>query len=98
MDYQVILSPCAVDDLRAIVRYVTSDDPVAAARLGEGLLSATKRLATFPELGRFVPEFTDPMIREIVVRPYRIVHRVDHPARRVEVARFWHGARGNPEL
>ena len=50
MDYQVILSPCAVDDLRAIVRYVASDDPVAAARLGEGLLSATKRLATFPEL------------------------------------------------
>ncbi len=98
MDYQVIFSPRAIDDLRAVVRYVASDDPVAATRLGEGLLAATKRLATFPELGRFVPEFADASVREIVVRPYRIVYRVDHPARRVEVARFWHGARGNPEL
>jgi plasmid stabilization system protein ParE len=60
---------------------------------GQFLISSVKRLADFPELGRVVPEFDDPSIREIVVRSYR----VDHADCRVDIARFWHGARGNPD-
>jgi hypothetical protein len=41
-----------------------------------------------------VPEFGDPAIREIVVSSYR----VDHGDCRVDIARFWHGARGTPEI
>jgi plasmid stabilization system protein ParE len=63
---------------------------------GEFLVSHTKRLADFPEMGRVVPEFGDPAIREIVVRSYRVVYRVDHGDCRIDVLRFWHGARGTP--
>jgi plasmid stabilization system protein ParE len=58
----------------------------------------TKHLAEFPELGRVVPEFDIPTIREIVVRSYRVIYRVNHANDRVDVIRFWHSARGTPEI
>ena len=53
-------------------------------------------LATLPERGRVVPELGEPDIREIIFKSYRIVYRV-RPGR-VEVIRFWHAARGTPEI
>ena len=98
MGYQIALSPSARRDLRSIVRYISLDSPNRAVSFGQFLISNTKQLADFPELGRIVPEFEDPDIREIVVRSYRVIYRVDHTERRVGIARFWHGARGNPEI
>jgi plasmid stabilization system protein ParE len=45
-----------------------------------------------------VPEFEDPLIREIIVRSYRVVYRLNHSERTVEVIRFWHAARDVPQL
>src|SRR5687767_5322079 len=98
MGYQVSLSPSARRDLQAIVRYISMDAPERALHFGQFLVSSCKRLADFPEMGRMVPEFGEPIIREIVVRSYRVIYRVDHSTRRVDVLRFWHGARGTPEL
>jgi len=49
-------------------------------------------------LGRIVPEFEDALIREIIVRAYRVVYRLDHSQQLVEVIRFWHAARDMPEI
>lgn len=98
MGYQVALSPSARRDLRDIVRYISLDSPERALAFGQFLVSNTKRLADFPEMGRVVPEFDDPFVREIVVRSYRVIYRVNHEECRVDVARFWHGARGAPEI
>src|SRR5216110_1888905 len=98
MDYQVVLSGSARGDLRDIVRYISLDQPERAVQFGRFLISRTKNLARFPELGRVVPELSNSAIREIIVRSYRIVYRVDHSQRLVEVIRFWHAARGTPEL
>lgn len=98
MDYQVTLSPLARADLRDIVRYISWDAPDRALQFGQVLLSSTRKLAQFPELGRVVPEFNEISIREIIVRSYRVIYRVDHARNSLEVARFWHGARGTPEI
>ena len=98
MDYQVVLSPSARADLRDIVRYISLDAPDRALQFGLFLISRTRLLAQSPELGRIVPEFEDPFIREIVVRSYRVVYRLDNSRRLVEVIRFWHAARGTPEI
>ncbi|HEV2827315.1 MAG TPA: type II toxin-antitoxin system RelE/ParE family toxin [Pyrinomonadaceae bacterium] len=45
-----------------------------------------------------MPEFEDPFIREIIVRSYRVVYRLDNVRHLVEVIRFWHAARGTPEI
>ncbi len=98
MGYQLALTPLARRDPRAIVRYISLDSPERAVTFGQYLINSTKRLADFPELGRTVPEFDKPPIREIVVRSYRVIYRVDHASRLVDVIRFWHGARGTPDV
>ncbi len=98
MGYQVALSPAARRDLRDIVRYISVDSAERAVGFARLLVTSIKRLSDFPEMGRVVPEFADPSIREIVVRSYRVIYRVDHGDCRVDVARFWHGARGTPEI
>lgn len=98
MDYQVIIAPRAIFDLEEVVRYIAQDNPRAAAKLGYALIEKTRVLGEWPELGRMAPEFGDPAIRELIPRPYRIVYRIDVVKKLVGVARFWHAARGQPEL
>jgi len=98
MGYQVIVSPSARRDLRDIVRYISLDSPERALQFGGLLLDSAKQLANFPEMGRVVPEFEESTVREIIVRSYRVIYRVDHENRRIDIARFWHGARGTPRI
>ena len=98
MGYQVALSSSARRDLRDIVRYISWDSPERAVVFGQFLVTSTKRLSEFTDMGRVVPEFDDQSIREIVVRSYRIIYRVDHSDCRIDIIRFWHGARGTPQI
>lgn len=49
-------------------------------------------------MGRVVPELGEPTVREIIVRPYRVIYRIDSAGQKIDVVRFWHAARGNPEV
>jgi plasmid stabilization system protein ParE len=55
-------------------------------------------LSELPERGRVVPEISDPAVREIVHRPYRIIYEIFPDRNAVYILRFWHGARGEPEI
>lgn len=93
MDFKVIISPRAIQDLGEIVRYISFDDEKAAERFGYKLIDEALSLSTFPERGRFVPELDDGVTREIISYPYRIIYRVNEELCAVFVSRFWHGAR-----
>ena len=84
MGYQVALSPLARRDLRDIVRYISLDSPERAVAFGQFLVSSVKRLSDYPEMGRIVPEFDDPLIREIIVRSSR---DLSHRSRRMPSGR-----------
>lgn len=96
MAYNLIWSPVSRDDLRDIVRFIARDNPERAESFGYQLMTETDKVQDHPEIGRIVPEYRDPKIREIIFRPYRIVYRVDHTRELVEIARVWHAARGTP--
>ncbi|MBH8551375.1 type II toxin-antitoxin system RelE/ParE family toxin [Nostocaceae cyanobacterium CENA357] len=98
MDYQVVLSPKAVGDLEAIVRYIALTNPETAKTLGQRLLEKAKDLSQFPFKGQKVPEFDDPNIRQLILKPYRVVYRVEEQKKRISIARFWHSAQDNLEL
>ena len=98
MDCKVIISPRALRDLEEIVRYIAADNPSAAARFGALLLAEAEATGVMPLTGRVVPEFKAPNIRERIFRSFRIVYRLDADQQRVIVSRFWHGARGTPEM
>ena len=87
------LDPRIVRELfDAFLGYTSPDRPDAAKRLALALVDRTRILGSFPFSGRKVPEFDHPTIRELILRPYRIVYRVDEIRKIVGVARFWHGA------
>ncbi len=98
MAYKLIWSPASRDDLHDIVHFISRDSPERAEAYGYRLIAETDKLRDFPEIGRVVPEYSVSTIREIFVRSYRIVYRVNHERRLVEIARVWHAARGAPDL
>ncbi len=98
MAYKLIWSPASRDDLRDIVSFISRDSIQRAKAFAYRLIAETDKLQSFPESGRMVPEYNIPTLREIIVRAYRIVYRVDHESRLIEVARVWHAARGTPGL
>lgn len=63
-------------DLAAIRAFISQDSPHYASVIIARLIAATDRLVPFPESGRTVPEFENPLIREVVLKPYRIVYRL----------------------
>jgi plasmid stabilization system protein ParE len=97
-DFKVILSPQALRDLEGIVSFIAADNPEAARRFGHRLLDEAKAIGQYPLAGRAIPEFSDPTIRERIFLSYRIVYQVREDQRSIVVSRFWHGARGTPDL
>jgi len=90
MDYKVILSPLALDDLEQICRYVAAEDPGAAQRVGMRLLDQAETLRYLPYRGGSVR--LRPGVKKVLLRPYLIFYRIDDVQQCVQVLRFWHGA------
>ncbi len=98
MAYKVSLSPSARRDLEEIARYISQDAPNRAIEMARLLIDKSKLIGLNPEMGRIVPEIGNPLIREIIVRDYRVIYRVDHERDKLQIVRFWHGRRGTPKL
>lgn len=98
MGFPVILTPQSQDDLAHIVRYIAKDNPEKARAFGNLLIDKALSVGTLPERGRLVPEVNDPTVREIIHGPYRIIYEIFCDPAVVYVLRFWHAARGSPEI
>src|ERR1043166_7771625 len=92
MGWKVIIAPSAESDLCDIVSFIARHNRDAAVKMGEALIARAEGLARFPEMGRSVPEFSQPDLREIIHRSYRIIYRVKKETSIVEIARFWHSS------
>ena len=98
MGCQVILTPLSLDDLEEIVTFIANDNPERARTFGNELIDRALSVATFPERGRIVPEIGEPAVREIIHGSYRIIYEIFPGRQTIYVLRFWHGARGEPEI
>lgn len=98
MGLHVVLTPQSQADLRSIVSYIASDDPERARSFGYLLIDKALSIGAMPERGRVVPELNDPAVREIIHGAYRIIYEVLREPDAVFVLRFWHAARGEPEI
>ena len=93
---QLLWSPRSLSDLEAIREHIASDSELYAGLVMGRLVAAPGRLLEFPESGRMVPEFGRPNLRELIVRPYRLVYRVRGEV--IEVVTVFHAARMFPDL
>lgn len=79
-------------DLAAIRVFISRDSPHYARVMVGRIIGATERLSDFPESGRQVPEFERPDLREVILRPYRIVYRLVG-SEQVHILTVHHGSR-----
>ncbi len=98
MGCKVILTPQSLDDLENIVTFIARDNPGRARTFGNELIDRALATAAFPQLGLVVPEIGEPAIREIIHGAYRIIYEIFPDRETIYVLRFWHGARGEPEI
>ena len=66
----------ALRDLEAIGDFIARDNPAAARKWIDRLLTAAQRDGRAPRAGRRVPELGRDDVREAIVGNYRIVYRV----------------------
>lgn len=82
----------ALADLEEVLAwYAEQQVPDVGHRLVAEIVGRIEALATHPDLGRVVPEFGSPTLREIIYPPFRIVYR--HDRQRVRVVRVWRSER-----
>jgi toxin ParE1/3/4 len=90
----VEISAEAERDLQQIADYIARDNPVAAEAWVTRLVAAARAAGTNPRAGRVVPERRDPDVREVFLRTYRIIYRVE--AKRIVVLTVVEGRRRLP--
>ena len=76
MDYKLIWSPQAIEDVEAIAQYIARDSTIYAESTIEQIFQAPEKLIQFPKLGRIVPEKNDESIREVFIFQYRIIYEI----------------------
>jgi len=91
MDCAVIYSEAALADLQQITAFIAAYNAQVAERFANRLVDLAESLRSMPQRGRPVKKW--PGVRVIVLAPYLIFYRFERPDNRVEILRFWHGAR-----
>lgn len=86
------LAESAVADMASIRDwYVDQGVPEQGEHVIGDILESLEALADHPEMGRIVPEFDQPSLRELIRPPFRIVYRRDRAL--VRVVRVWRSER-----
>lgn len=88
----VTFAESALRDLEEIRAWYTEQD---ADDVGDRLVSEVfqqvQHLVDHPDMGRIIPEFGQPFLRELIHPPFRIVYRRD--ASKVRIVRIWRSER-----
>ena len=82
----------AIDNLNDIGDYISKDSFKYAKIVIENLFTSTNLLKQHPRIGRIVPEFNNPNIRELIKGSYRIIYRIVDE-KHIDVITVHHSAR-----
>ncbi len=88
----VTFAESALADLEAILAwYAEQDVPEIGRRLVGEIIDHVQALRNHPDMGRVVPEFDRPFLRELIHPPFRIVYRREPKC--IRVVRVWRSER-----
>jgi addiction module RelE/StbE family toxin len=93
---RLIWSPRSIRDLESIHGHIAQDSPLYADLVVQRLILAPERLQQFPESGRIVPEREQPDLRELIVRPFRVVYRIRNDS--IEIVTVFRTSRLFPDV
>ena len=81
----------ALDDLRGIHEFIARHSEHYAGLHLERVFASVSRLASFPGMGRILPEFPDLLYRELLIGDYRVIYRIEGDV--VRILAVVHGKR-----
>lgn len=91
MARKIVWSFEATSDLGAIADYIARDSAFYAASFVQEVREASRSLNLFSERGRIVPELSNPNIRELFIKEYRLIYSIEKS--RVVILSLIHGRR-----
>lgn len=92
---KLIWTEDGIQSLEDIIRYITRDSSYYASNFAKKILFSVDKLTDFPHIGRIVPEYNDPDIRELIYQNYRIVYKISK--KRIYILLVIHGSRELPK-
>lgn len=91
MAQTLIWATTALRDIAEIADYIRKDVPQYADLMVDRFLALGSSIRDFPHLGRMVPEYRDPDLRERFVHSYRVLYRIE--PEQISVIAVIHGKR-----
>jgi toxin ParE1/3/4 len=74
---EVIWTEPALGQLQAILEFIALDKQEAAEAVAKRVFAITDRLASFPKLGRPIPEFLHRKYRQLWAKPCWLYYRIE---------------------
>jgi toxin ParE1/3/4 len=88
----VTFAESAIRDLEEIRNYYQEQQvPKVGDRFVREIIALIEKLPVHPKRGRIVPEFNQPLLRELIHPPFRIVYRFDQG--KIRIVRIWRSER-----
>lgn len=96
MDFRVLFTQRALNDLAEIIGHIADDDADAASRFGVSLLDHIELLSRFPHMGSTIRKKT--RVRKLSHSPVLVYYRLREDKRLVEILHVRHASRRPPEF
>jgi plasmid stabilization system protein ParE len=94
VDFRLLYSQRALNDLEQIIGHIAEDDASAAELFGDSLLDHLELLERFARIG--TPTRNRAEVRKLIHSPIVVYYRIHESRRLVEILHFRHGARNPP--
>ncbi|HEY8035773.1 MAG TPA: type II toxin-antitoxin system RelE/ParE family toxin [Methylobacter sp.] len=89
---RLLFAESTFNDLADIQAYYLEQGiPAIGDKFVAEIIAHVEMLEDHPEIGRIVPEYAEPKIRELIHPPFRIVYWLDHET--IHVIRVWRSER-----
>ena len=89
---RILVTNSAYQDLESIKEYYASEGvPQIGEKYVLEIIEHIETLLSHPEIGRQVPEFETPTIRELIHPPFRVIYLRDEKV--IRIVRIWRSER-----
>jgi plasmid stabilization system protein ParE len=95
VDYRLLYTQKALNDLAGIIGHIAEDDAQAASRFGNSLVAHVELLTRFPRMGGMIRK--RPLVRKLLHSPFLVYYQVREATHEIEVLHIRHGARKPPK-
>ncbi len=86
---RVVWTQETLDKLSDIEDFISQDSPQRAAKFVNYLIQRGEGVSKNPRIGRIVPEISNPNIREVIAKKYRIVYKIQE--NKIEILTVFEG-------